>query len=150
MSFRRNDLKAVVKTLLTSGQLLDAKNVHTTVQKFSKLRGPHVTISVPDTNEERVTMPAATGRRKQTFTVRLLMYMVATEKSVSAVEEAFNDTVDQIIEVIRQNPQPDARILAFGVDSIRSRISDPQLADNEGNVVYGAQIEFPVIVHQVG
>jgi hypothetical protein len=76
--------------------------------------------------------------------------MVATEKSVSAVEEAFNDTVDQIIEVIRQNPQPDARILAFGVDSIRSRISDPQLADNEGNVVYGAQIEFPVIVHQVG
>jgi hypothetical protein len=148
MSFRRSDLKAIVAGVLATVD--SVKHVYKARRKVDSV-GPNVLITIPDTDEESVTMPRPLGRKKVEYTVRLTIVTVDTVKNVDTGDAAFDDVVDDIIEAIRANPQPDPRILAFGVERIRSRIEDPRFTDDkESNIWRGANIVFPVVVHVVG
>jgi hypothetical protein len=150
MSFRRSDLKTIVADVVSSVTSINSKHVYKARQKI-ETTGPNVVITIPDSDEEGVTMPRPLGRREVEYTVKLSVFVIDTVKNVEKGDAAFEGVVDDIIEAIRANPQPDDRILAFGTQRIRSRIEDPRFTDDkESNIFRGANIVFPVVVHVVG
>jgi hypothetical protein len=148
MSFRRSDLKSIVADVLAT--VGSVKHVYKARRKVDTV-GPNVLITIPESDETPATMSRGVGRKSIEYTVRLTIVTVDTVKSVETGDAAFESVVDDIIETIRANPQPDPSILAFGVERIRSRIEDPRFTDDkESNIWRGANIVFPVVVHVVG
>jgi hypothetical protein len=149
MSFRRSDLKAITKTVVSTAR--DVKRVYTTLPKEAPGGDISVLVRIPDSDESSVTMPRPLGRKKVEYDVHLIVVTVDTKKNTSDGEQAFEDAVDAIIEAIRANPQPDERVLAFGVERIRSHIDDPrEVGDKESALYRRADITFPVVVHVTG
>lgn len=145
----RRNVKATVRQFL-EGNVEGLRSVYEGVVANNRGPFPTVVIRLPNEDEQRVSMPALTGRKSVTTTVRLLVIDVNTEPTVEA-ELAFDDLVDRVEAAIRANP-------TLGVDTvlqvggrIRTRVAEPVLAgQTQGGVYRGATIEFEVLEHVVG
>lgn len=145
---RRREIKEKIASFVAT---IDGVNEVYPGQPKDINRFPAVVVRLPASEETAPTMPRGVGRKTIQYRARLdVVDLNPTENAVTS-ELAFDELVDRIVNVIRENYTLGGAVFSAGTQYIRVEVADPQLAGKSlGSVFRLATIEFDVVDYVIG